>query len=230
MSMAKAVEISKALSKAAIRAGADFDEQGVAAFCEILIEYDLADILRALDRVGRECKGRFAVADILNRIDLGYEGPEQAWARIPRSERESTVWTVAHQRAHAVASPLLEEGDAVAARMAFREAYNREVEAAKAERKPARWFLSEGWDVEGRVRAVEDAVAGGLLPAPSAVKLLPASLTVTESGRLERIEHVKTATAEPRQAIAVVRQALAERGDTLRPKPSASSADKEVGL
>lgn len=200
MSAKKFSELSRELSKTAILTGADFDRESVLAFCEELANYDLADIVNALGRVRKECKGRFAVADIINRINLGYEGPEQAWSRCPRSERDSVVWTEAHQRAYVAAAPLM--NDLVAARMTFRETYNREVDHARTEGRKARWFLSRGWDKAGQVQALEDAVIGGLLPASSAATLLPDEVFSDINGKLIRFEQLNRGSGEVGKVIA----------------------------
>ena len=73
-----------------------------------------------------------------------------------------------------VARPLLELGDKVGARMAFRDAYQRFVNDARADRVPVSWSASLGWDAERRREVLTDAVAYGLLPSSFATGLMPA--------------------------------------------------------
>jgi hypothetical protein len=78
--------------------------------------------------------------------------------------------------AFGVARAVLDGGDEVGARMAFKDAYARIVQEARRAKKPAGWTVSLGWDVEGRQEPIRKAVAAGLLPAPSAAALLPAPM------------------------------------------------------
>jgi hypothetical protein len=57
--------------------------------------------------------------------------------------------------------------------MAFKDAYNRLVAAARQANKPAAWNVSLGWDMAKREAVVAKAVTSGLLPAPTAAALLP---------------------------------------------------------
>jgi hypothetical protein len=123
-------------------------------------------------------------------------GCEEAWATAMRGddELETVVWTAETSQAFAVASPILNAGDEVGARMAFREAYNRLVEEARRGRAPVAWSVSEGLDPQRRAGAIAAAVARGLvgegqypsLPAPrAAVALLDGPLdTMPEKVRL----------------------------------------------
>ena len=116
--------------------------------------------------------GRFAPtpADIVGKIEArlaqdGRPGVEEAWARsLPAlDERQTVVWCEEMAEAFAVAKPLLVQGDAVGARMAFRETYARLLEHARIDRERPRWHVSEGQDPALRVVAVQAAVEAGCL-------------------------------------------------------------------
>lgn len=97
----------------------------------------------------------------------GRPGAEEAWATAFASqpEEETTVWTNETLRAWFDAGrPLVVAGDKVGARMAFKEAYIRLVEAARADRVPVQWLVSEGFDHERKRVAVSRAVEAGLIP------------------------------------------------------------------
>lgn len=133
-----------------------------------------AAVLAALVRCRRELRpGSFCVAAILQRIDDGRPGAEQAWAMLPHSESQTVVWTDEMNAAWAAAKPLLDEGERVAARMAFKETYAALIAAARDERLPVRWRVSMGTDKHEAERVINEAVAAGRLAAPHAALLLP---------------------------------------------------------
>lgn len=123
--------------------------------------------------------GEFAPvpAGIAKRCKLmdGRPSDDEAWAvaLTSRSEFESVVWTAETAEAFRICETVLNAGDEVGARMAFKNAYNRLVAAARVDSKPCEWRVSLGWDQTSREVAVKRAVASGLLTANAAVALLP---------------------------------------------------------
>src|SRR3990167_3513220 len=111
-------------------------------------------------------------ADIINLCakDDGRPGPEEAWAMIPKDEDGSVVWTDEMAAAFRIAAPILYEGDAIAARMAFKEAYLREVAKAKDDGIQPRWFPSMGRNYEGREAALMEAAGKGYISYQRAAK------------------------------------------------------------
>lgn len=130
--------------------------------------YDEGLVMDALVRVRREVKGRLCIADIIDRIDDGRPGVEEAWAMMPFSELTTVVWTDEMQRAFSVCYSLLDAGDMVAARMAFKEAYSKEIRKAKTDGRVAVWNISLGHDYQGRESVIKEAFAKGLISASSA--------------------------------------------------------------
>lgn len=130
-------------------------------------------------------RGRFvpSPADILAQIQAAEEadgrpGPEEAWSIALRSNDEfaTVVWTQEIAQAKLAAQPMLDIGDEVGARMAFREAYNRIVAEARSAGIPPAWTASLGFDADARETALRQAAAAGripALPAPEAQPLLP---------------------------------------------------------
>jgi hypothetical protein len=90
---------------------------------------------------------------------------------IPRDEYASAVMTEEMADAMRIAKPLLDEGDQVAARMTFKEAYTRIVDANKRNGIKPRWFPSLGHDKEGREPAIAEAVRLGRMGAQHAISL-----------------------------------------------------------
>lgn len=121
---------------------------------------------------------------IVTRCKLldGRPDDNEAWAVAITSqdEAETVVWTQEMAEAFNLARPLLATGDEIGARMAFKDAYKRLVDDARATNKPASWSVSAGWDGNRRQIAVHKAVTAGLLAAP------PQHLALTnESGIAE---------------------------------------------
>lgn len=97
---------------------------------------------------------------------------DEAWARIPRDEGSTVVWTEEMAIAMSSAQPLLDEGDQIAARMAFKAHYDRLVEQMRAEGRAPKWVISLGWNPHGRVAPISEAISQGLI-SHEAMYLLP---------------------------------------------------------
>lgn len=167
-------EVIKAVAVTAELCGRTFSEAAAGVFCDDLRGYQPQQVLRALARCRREVKGVLTTSDVISRIDDGRPGVEEAWALLPASEEATVVWTDEMSEAHAIATPLLNAGDRVAARMAFKEAYTRLVANARDEAKPTRWTASLGGDLEARKRALAVAVEDGRLSPEDAHGMCPA--------------------------------------------------------
>lgn len=117
------------------------------------------------------------LADIVKgcaaQLDGNWIGPDEAWALMPKSESDSAMLTDEIAQAMAAATPLLEMGDKVAARMAFKDAYGRLVEKAKIEGRLPRFFPSFGSDAAGRVTVLANAVRAGQITLDHATNVLP---------------------------------------------------------
>ena len=163
----------KAVTATAEVMGTELSIDGARVFCADLSEYPETAVLAALTRCRREVTGKLTLAAVIARIDDGRPGPDEAWAMIPRTEAETVVWTDEMAQAWGAAQPLLDAGDAVAARMTFREAYARIVTASRAERKPATWFASLGTDKNGREGPTPEAMTIGRIGHSYGTALLP---------------------------------------------------------
>ena len=122
--------------------------------------------------------GRFAPkpADVIARLaeSDGRPGADEAWAQCPLSESATTVWTEEARGAFfAGAHQILADGDRIAARMAFKDAYERLVADARRARRPVQWSVSLGHDQGGREAVLRDAVERGRLTAEHVDSLLP---------------------------------------------------------
>jgi len=151
----------------------------VGLWWNLLAGYELPDVEQAFGQYLKCAEGRFAPkpASIIEIIDAmrpdGRLGADEAWAMIPMDEYASAVMTQEMSEALSVARPLLESGDKIAARMAFKESYSRIVEANKRNGIKPSWFPSLGQGKEGRDAALAEAVRLGRLSADHAISLLP---------------------------------------------------------
>lgn len=129
--------------------------------------------LKALSRCAREVTGRLSLAHIIQRIDDGRPTADEAWAQVGTDDENVTfVTTTEAMEALGAASMLMREGDMTAARMAFRDAYNRIVTEARGAGLPVRPHVSLGFDKPGRVRVLMQAVQAGRVEASHAANLL----------------------------------------------------------
>jgi hypothetical protein len=171
-----------------LAATAELTGQAISPIALAMMAKDLAEypedvIIKALGMLRRESKYRMTLAAIIEQIEKlqpdGRLGAEEAWAMIPHDEYASAVITEEMAQAWGIAKPLLDEGDKVAARMAFKEAYLRIVTANKIDGVAPKWFASLGHDKEGRAPVLAEAVRIGRLGALHAISLVPPDSVVS---------------------------------------------------
>jgi hypothetical protein len=160
--------------------GRVFSEPAARVFVNDLSGYPEQQVIGALARCRKEVRGMLTVADVIQRLEDGRPGVEEAWSMLPRSESESVVWTDEMSEAFAVASRIMDD-DNVAARMAFKEAYKRAVDKARERAKPVNWCASLGHDPRGREGALLEAVELGRITAAYAIGLAPEASGAIES-------------------------------------------------
>ncbi|SPA44629.1 hypothetical protein [Cupriavidus taiwanensis] len=166
--------------------GKTLPAEAKAMFFRAMSGFSLDVVRSAMDAHVRDSqRGQFPPkpADLMAQIEGaavndGRPGPDEAWAIALRGldEAETVVTTAEIMEAFGVSRAVLDGGDEVGARMAFKDAYARIVQEARRAKKPAGWTVSLGWDVEKRGEPVRKAVEAGLLPAPTAAALLPAPM------------------------------------------------------
>jgi hypothetical protein len=163
----------QAIAVTAELTGTQLSESAARVMAQDLAQYPEQHILGALVRCRRELTHGLTVAAVLTRIEDGRPGPEQAWAMMPRDEDQSLVWTPEMQQAWGVARVLLQEGDQVAARMAFVETYRKLVQAARDSGAPINWQWSPGADKVGYESVLMEALRLGRVTQSQVAKLLP---------------------------------------------------------
>jgi hypothetical protein len=165
-------EILEALAVTAELTGTEFSPAAARMLAADLEGYDPQHILGALKRIRRDGV-RVNEGNIIARLDDGRPGAEEAWAMLPRAEEASAAMTDEMAEAMGVALPLLNEGDAVAARMAFKETYTRLLNQARENKRPVKWFLSLGSDAGGREAAAIEAVRKNRIGLEQALAFIP---------------------------------------------------------
>ncbi len=180
-------ELSKMLAVTAELTGTDLSAAAAEIMARELATYDRAQVLGALAKCRRELKGRLTMAAVIERLEDGRPGAEEAWAMIPKTEADSAVWTTEASQAFGVAVQLLDAGDKIAARMAFRETYTRMVQQARDAGQPVEWHVTLGHDPRGRDGVLSQAVAQGRISLDRAHDFAP-ELPAPRSDVLELVE------------------------------------------
>lgn len=185
----------------------------------LLAEFDIAAVRLAFSRhVVAEPKFPPTIGQILEILNAGNKagrlGAEEAWALAVRAcdESETVVMNDEIAQAWGICKPIMDLGDEVGARMAFKESYQR-ITAAVA--GPVKWWPSIGSCPHKRDAALSEAKRQGLLPAPQVAGLLPPATKIAESGDQgspEGLKRLKEAMAELRSKNeADANQAMRER-------------------
>ena len=192
--MLKKSELYKALAVTAEVTGATPTEAAIRLMAERLAGYQAEVVVRALERCQTELRGPLTLGSILDRLEDGHLGPEEAWAMVARVEEEDTVvWTDQMSVAWGAARSVLP--DRVAARMAFLEAYRRELAQAGQRGDRPHWWASLGWAAGKRLGPIADAVACGRLTGEVAQKMLPPADWLPEWVSVPALPPAKDATA-----------------------------------
>ena len=173
-------------------------------------------------------------ADIIGAIQdntpaMRRPGADEAWALMPRDETDNVVWTEEMAYAWSVASGLVnpltvERPDWIAARMAFKDAYNRAVETSRAQGKPATWTVCRGTRKDNLEDVLNEAMRLGYISRDEA------------KPHLAELEHVRPvnqqlllegAKESPEAVRETALEAVAKLRAMLTPDPAALEAARE---
>lgn len=134
--------------------------------------YELEAVAKSLSRCRKELR-RITLADIIEKIEGEHPGVEASWAIVSQGiGNESASFAMTDEMAEAFGVARLLSSDLVAARMSYKEVYQRAVSKARAAGKRPHWFASLGHDVQGRTRAFQQALSLNALAAEN-IKALP---------------------------------------------------------
>lgn len=146
-----------------------------------LCNFPDGSVMAAAERHIMTSKFKPQLADLREACELQtngqWLGADEAWGMMPKSEYDSAMLTNEIAEAIAAATPLLVQGDKVAARMAFKDCYTRLVERAKLEGRQPVYFPSFGTDSHGRVQMLANAVQKGQLQIDRAIGYMPEQAT-----------------------------------------------------
>ena len=213
----------------------------------MLEPYDFAAVSAAFSQyVANEAKFPPTPAQILALLGHGAgdnrPSADEAWATalLSRDEAETVVWTQETAQAFAACRTVLDLGDEVGARMAFKGAYDRLVSRARNERRPVAWNASLGWDADRRERALTAAGNAGLLPGPHVAALLPPPTAVagmdddgTAAENITRLRQMLAKAMSPsekrRRAAEEASQAERDRLNALKAETAAKVAQHQHG-
>lgn len=137
-------EVSKRLVMLGQNFNKQLDASALRLYESMFRNYPEEAVCKALEECLFELRFFPTFADIKERIDRADGRPDanEAWAIVPKSEDVAVVMTQEMAIALGDARPLLNEGDSIAARMAFIEVYNREVKKARQLGYAAKWEFS----------------------------------------------------------------------------------------
>jgi hypothetical protein len=166
-------KLSEAIAVTAELTGTILSKVAAQVMLDDLSRYPEHQVMGALTRCRRELKGRLTIADVISRLDDGRPGVEEAWAMVPKGESDTVVWTEEMSQAMSVTHDLLDCGDDVGARMAFKEMYQKLCQSARDRNIPVSWSVSLGWDTQGREPAIRKAIERGQLTCDQAKLYLP---------------------------------------------------------
>lgn len=155
--------VVKALAVVCEITGTSLSEAAQSLMVKHLTGYPAPMVLGSLHRCAAECKFKLTLADVISRLDDGRLGAETAWSLFPKREEDAGLVTDEMSVAWGAASPLYDAGDAIGARMAFKETYEQEVRKARADGKPPRWRVSPGFDKTSTESVAIDGYKRGLL-------------------------------------------------------------------
>lgn len=186
---------------------------------EMLGPFDIGSVRAAcLKHIATEPKFPPTIGQILEILNAGSKcgrlGAEEAWALAVRAcdESETVVMNDDIAQAWGICKPIMDLGDEVGARMAFKESYHRITASAAG---PVKWWPSIGNCPHKRDAALSEAKRQGLLPAPQVAGLLPPAIQIAESGDqgspegLKRLKEVMAQMRSKNEADAT--QAMRER-------------------
>lgn len=134
--------------------------------------FGLQAVTGALARVRRECT-RLNLREVLDKLAQagGWLSSDEAWAVAieAQDERATVVWTLEAAKAFQEAKPLLDMGDKIGARMAFKGAYERCVSQAMSEGQRPEVLPCYGHDANARESAITKAIAQGRISQDAAL-------------------------------------------------------------
>lgn len=122
----------------------ELDDETIKFYWNVFKGFSLPAFRSAMERAATETQGRLEPAKIRQFLPcpLGHPTPEEAWNFAPKSESDSGYVTDQIMAALAAAQSSIDQGNLIAARMAFIESYKKAVDLAKLRGESARFWYS----------------------------------------------------------------------------------------
>jgi hypothetical protein len=207
-------EIAKSISIVAAEYEISMDDARTEIWMTALEPYGAMIVARAVTLLIHDPQtgkyGKPRINDLLAKCELVQGGDkrptaDEAWALclLGADEANTVVWTEECAKAFHIASPVLDRGDEIGARMAFRQAYERLVRDARSQGQGCKWLVSLGCDPEGREVAIRQGVTSGFLTENEGASHLP----MLETEKRLALEWNKP-TLNPKEQIAKIRNLL----------------------
>lgn len=157
-------------------AGKTFTNGDISSIFDDLEDYSLQSVLAAMKHHRKTSKYAPTAYNIITLLSFKDRriSADEAWAARPKSEDDTVVWTQEAAEAYAIAYDIICEGDKIAARMAFKGAYERLCSESALMQRPVKWSASIGYDKSKIEPALMKAVAAGRITQDRANKYLPA--------------------------------------------------------
>lgn len=177
-----------------------------------LHDFPDGSVTAAVERHIKTVTFRPRLADIVKLCEAQQDGlwlgADEAWALVPKSESESAMITEEIAQALGAAQSLLDAGEPTAARMAFKDAYNRLVEQARIAGRRPRFFPSFGEDKHGHAAMLAMAVQRGQVTSQQAIEWKPEH--ATEIVKMAGIKNHPLLAAPSAKGKAAVKALLAD--------------------
>lgn len=214
-------EITRALAVTAELTGTELSAISLKAMEAELAQYPARAVFDALARCRRELTGRLTLAAVLERINAidGRPTANEAWAVALRGfdEAQTIITNEEINEAMRAARPILDAGDEVGARMAFRDSYERIVAINRTNGVLPRWYPSLGSDKRLREMVVSEAVDMGMIDGAHYLPILPSRTSGDGAGVVAMLENKSLPAGlspKARQKIAEIKAMIARKRAT----------------
>lgn len=192
---------------------------------DLMSEFSEQSILQALVRCRKELPGKLTQQSIVERINQadGRPSANEAWG-IALSAFDEAVTVVLNEEineAMSAARPVMDSGDDVGARMAFRDTYERIVRQNRASGVKPKWYPSLGFDKALRADAIKLAADRGLLTLSQASAFLPLQVTPEDEARGSAIAGLLTGHIESTQTDSEFNKRISDLALILKKKEAA---------
>jgi len=191
--------ILKGIAVTAELTGTELSKAALQAMEADLSQYPENAVLTALVKCRRELKGKLTISAVIDRIDAGDGRPtgNEAWAIALMGFDESRTIVTNQEIGEAMsfARPIMNTGDTTAARMAFRDAYDRIVAKNRENKVSPGWFPSLGTDAGQRNDVIKEAISTGRLEAAKFAGMLTCEVSHDGKGVMGLLED-KSDTSE----------------------------------